>query len=61
MKKILAAFAGNTVFANIVLVMIFVAGWFATESGYILIGMGHGLHADNGKGYTGRIPARSVH
>ena len=32
MKKILAAFARNTVFANIVLVMIFVAGWFATKS-----------------------------
>jgi len=32
MKKVLAAFARNTVFANIVLVMIFVAGWFATQS-----------------------------
>lgn len=31
MKKVLAAFARNTVFANIVLVMIFVAGWFATQ------------------------------
>jgi len=32
MKKVLAAFARNTVFANIVLVMIFVSGWFATKS-----------------------------
>jgi len=32
MKKVLSAFARNTVFANIVLVMIFVAGWFATKS-----------------------------
>lgn len=32
MKKVLAAFARNTVFTNIVLVMIFVAGWFATQS-----------------------------
>lgn len=32
MKKVLAAFARNTVFANIVLVMIFVAGWFASKN-----------------------------
>jgi multidrug efflux pump subunit AcrB len=32
MKKVLAAFARNTVFANIVLVLIFVAGGFATLS-----------------------------
>jgi len=32
MKSVLAAFARNTVFANIVLVMIFVSGWFATKS-----------------------------
>jgi len=32
MKKVLAAFARNTVFANIVLVMIFVSGWIATKS-----------------------------
>ena len=32
MKKILTAFARNTVFANIVLVMIFMAGWIAIKS-----------------------------
>ena len=32
MKKILTAFARNTVFANIVLVIIFVSGWIATKS-----------------------------
>ncbi len=32
MKKILTAFARNTVFANIVLVMIFMAGWIAVKS-----------------------------
>ena len=32
MKRLLAAFAGNTVFANILLVIILLAGWFATES-----------------------------
>lgn len=32
MKRVLAAFARNTVFANIVLVLIFLAGWLATIS-----------------------------
>jgi hypothetical protein len=31
MKQVLAAFAKNTVFANIVLVMIFIAGFIATR------------------------------
>ena len=32
MKKVLTAFARNTVFANIVLVMIFMSGWIAAKS-----------------------------
>ncbi len=32
MKKVLTAFARNTVFANIVLIMIFIAGWIAVKS-----------------------------
>ena len=32
MKRVLAAFARNTVFANIVLVLIFLAGGIATKS-----------------------------
>ena len=32
MKRVMAAFARNTVFANIVLVLIFVAGGIATMS-----------------------------
>jgi multidrug efflux pump subunit AcrB len=32
MKRILSAFAGNTVFANIMLILILLAGWFATRS-----------------------------
>ncbi|MEE4112228.1 MAG: efflux RND transporter permease subunit, partial [Desulfobacteraceae bacterium] len=32
MKRVLAAFARNTVFANIILVMVFIAGYIATAN-----------------------------